>query len=360
MHDPGKRTNSGIALIIVMVVIAVLSLLAGGFAFSMKVETRLASNSDNQTTMDWLARSGVELGRYVLSMQSNITPGFDSLNQKWADGSGETNDLLAPISLVDNELGPGRYSIKIEDHERKLNINMAGDELLQHTFNIMGVDPREAGGIIESLRDWIDQDDHPHLVGAESDDYLSRPNEGFLPYFAKNGPVDELTELLMIRGVTPEMFWGFGPVDPRSRGISSATGARVGATAPPAGGLGLVDLFTAVSGPQVNVNTASALVLQVIPGVDPDVAIGIIQARAGLDGVDGTEDDLPFRNVGELINVPGVTRQMIGQLQRYLSVRSFTFEVRVDAQIGDFRRRYQATLRRVNNRDVQILSMHPE
>ena len=55
----------------------------------------------------------------------------------------------------------------------------------------------------------------------------------------------------------------------------------------------------------ININTASAQVLQLIPGIDPSLAQGIISTRAGLDGMDGTEDDMPFRTPGELINVPG-------------------------------------------------------
>ncbi len=358
----GPGSKAGIALIIVMVVIAVLSMLAGGFAFSMKVETRLASHAGSQSTMDWIGRSGVELARYVLSMQASLTPGYDALNQKWAGGTGETNEALATISLEDNQIGPGRFSIRITDLERKININIAAEEVLQQSLASLGVDPRDAGVVVDSIRDWIDEDDIPRLVGAESDDYLDNPNPGFMPYFAKDGAIDDLTELLMVRGVTPEVFWGSGAESgPGRAGVTGWGGPRatgLGTVTPLP--VGLVDLYTAVSGPQVNVNTVTLAVLQAIPGIDPDVAQGIIQARAGLDGVDGTEDDLPFRNVGELINVPGVTRPMIAQLQRFLAVRSMTFEVQVEAEIGDFRRRYVALLRRVNNRDLQVMHMHPE
>ena len=58
---------AGIALIIVMICITVLALLAAGFAYSMKVETKLAQNSGSDTEMTWLGLSGVELARYVLA-----------------------------------------------------------------------------------------------------------------------------------------------------------------------------------------------------------------------------------------------------------------------------------------------------
>src|ERR1041384_2486075 len=122
-----RTSQRGIALIIVMVTIFVLAMLAGGFAYSMKVETKLARNAQNEAELEWLGRSGVELARYILSQQMAIpSEPYDSLNQKWAGGPGgfgDTNSVLADISLENNQLGNGKFSIKIIDQERKFNIN---------------------------------------------------------------------------------------------------------------------------------------------------------------------------------------------------------------------------------------------
>ena len=67
-----NNRERGIALVIVMIVIIILATLAGGFAYSMKVETKLARNSSFDADMEMLGRSGVELGRYVLAMQLRI------------------------------------------------------------------------------------------------------------------------------------------------------------------------------------------------------------------------------------------------------------------------------------------------
>ena len=65
-----QRSNeSGIALVIVMLVIFVLAVLAGGFAYSMKVETRLARNTSFEADFENLGRSGVEYARWILSEQ---------------------------------------------------------------------------------------------------------------------------------------------------------------------------------------------------------------------------------------------------------------------------------------------------
>src|SRR5262249_31948191 len=152
-------------------------------------------------------------------------------------------------------------------------------------------------------------DNDTHLSGWESNDYLALAK----PYGAKNGPIDDLSELLLIHGVTPEMYWGSNstnhmPSIYESRGL----GGRAAGAQPPYS-VGLVDLFNTISGGQININTASATALQMIPGIDENIAQGIITTRAGPDGVDGTEDDLPFRSAGELINVPGLNRQVVSQ-----------------------------------------------
>jgi hypothetical protein len=107
------------------------------------------------------------------------------------------------------------------------------------------------------------------------------------------------------------------------------------------------------AGPRPEVGWAA--VLELIPGIDENIAQAIIQMRAGPDGSEGNEDDTPFRTVGELVNVPGIGRQMTGAFQRFFTVRSLYFEVHVFAQINTYKREYVALLRRNNARDVQTL-----
>src|SRR3954469_14385045 len=103
---PDKRR--GIAMIIVMVTIFVLAMLAGGFALSMKVETKLARNASYEAELDWIGRSGVELSRWILAQQLSFgAEPYDSLNQIWAGGPGgvmSSNSPLANISLKDHKL----------------------------------------------------------------------------------------------------------------------------------------------------------------------------------------------------------------------------------------------------------------
>jgi general secretion pathway protein K len=352
MHIRLQKAPRGIALIIVMIVIFVLAMLAGGFAYSMKVEMRLARTAMSDNELEWLGRAGVDLARYVIITESRI-PGqgaHNSLNQKWAGGPGGTNDLLAAVSLENVPVGNGSITVKIVDLERKVNINTVDQTTLQRALDLIGVDAGSFSTIADSLLDWIDPDDNRHLSGAESDYYLSlKP-----PYFAKNGPLDDISELLLIRGITPEMYWGPALVrHTYSRYQPLPPGGP--ASEEPLYSVGLVEIFTALSSGRININTAPLATLQMIPGVDENIAAAIIQFRSGLDGVDGTEDDIPFSNVGQLINIPGMNPLAVQHLTRYCDVRSFTFEVHVDAEIGGVKRVYTALLRRAANNDLQLL-----
>ncbi|HEX8949124.1 MAG TPA: helix-hairpin-helix domain-containing protein, partial [Dissulfurispiraceae bacterium] len=90
--------------------------------------------------------------------------------------------------------------------------------------------------------------------GAESDYYMSLPN----PYKAKNADFDTLEELLLVKGVTPELLYG-------SKGKK-----------------GIIDFLTVNSrSNMINVNYAPREVLTAIPGISADIADSIIEYRNG-------------------------------------------------------------------------------
>jgi general secretion pathway protein K len=355
LNRPRLTRQRGIALIIVMLVIAVLSVLAAGFAYSMRVETKLARNAQHEAEMLWLAWSGVELGRYVLGQQLTI-PGeqtFTALNQVWAGGPGGTNELLADIQLENVPLGAGHITVRIEDLERTFNINVANADILERALDLIGVDLLDSGTLIAAIEDWRDPDTLTRMGGAESDYYLSLPR----PYWAKDGPIDHLSELLLIRGVTPALFWGPGRVESDDHDVLSSR--RRGASLIPdrTGQIGLVDLFnTASARREVNINTASAAVLQLLPGIDANLAAGILEVRAGSDGIDGTVEDTPFHTVGELISVQGMMPQFVQMLQRVCTVQSRHFVVRVEVAVDQYRKVFVAQLVRLGPRQVTIVN----
>jgi general secretion pathway protein K len=341
------KNSRGIALMVVLIAIFALSMLAGAFAYSMKVETKLAVNSAHQSDLEWLGRSGAEYARWILAQER--CP-YDSLNQIWAGGPGadcETNnDALTGISLDNFHVGDGIISIKIVDLERKINVNTADGAILQQALTAIGADATDIPTIADSIQDWIDRDENPRINGAESD-YYQEMNP---PYMAKNGPIDDLSELLLIKGIrdTPEIYSSeydnIQRVDQFGNPIPTRTYAAH-----------LVDIFTPLSTGRININTASPLVLQTIPGIDAAIAEQIVRIRAGPDGAEGTADDTPFANVNELASV-GLPQAAAPALSRYCTVRSSTFDVEINAQIGGARQTFHAVLGRNGPRDIQILS----
>jgi len=362
LRPPHRSHRSGIALIIVMITVLVLSILAGGFAYSMRVETKLARNAASESELLWLGRSGVELARYVLAQQLLLgCEPYDALNQVWAGGPGglcTSNSPLAGLQLTDVTLGAGRFSVRIVDLERKFNINVADELILQQAFIVMGVDPGEFPALVSAILDWIDADDNTHLSGAESDYYQTLDP----PYQAKNRPIDDLSELLLVRGITPELYWGpaatnavVGRYVPRAPALGIVTSALT----PP---VGLADLFTPISSGRLNINTASLSALQLVPFIDEGRAARIVMLRAGYDGIEGTEDDTPAGTPGltllDMLVSAGLSPAEATAAARYLDQRSRTFEVTVEAEVNGVHRTFVAILGRNSPQDIQVLSFY--
>lgn len=357
MRKIAHRNQAGIALIIVMISVTVLGILAAGFAYSMKVETKLAQNANSETELIWLGRSGVEFARYILAQQLALgCEPYDSLNQVWAGGPGglcTSNSVLAGISLKDYKLGDGSFSVTITDLERKYNINVADDAALQQALRLVGVDAGDFSVISGSILDWIDPDDNTRIGGAESDYY-----QGLTPpYFAKNSPIDDLSELLLVKGVSPEIYWGGVATNHPRAAFQNQLGpvSDVGVYA-----VGLADIFTPISNGQININTASLTTLQMVPLVDENVASRIIELRSGGDATLGAIGPIgsPGFAIADALVSAGLSRQAAQYAASFFTVRSSTFEVKVDAEVAGYKRQFFAILARNNPRDVQVLSFY--
>src|SRR5256714_3648927 len=179
-------SQCGISLIMVMLISVVLAILAAGFAYTMKVETKLARNASVDADMEWLGRSGIELARYILA-QEGLVPGggqVDSLKQYWAGGPGETNGILTELTWP-WKLGFGEIDRpKIIDCDRKFNINVADEVILRQGLTLIGVDAGSFPTIVDSILDWIHPiGAGPRPGGARSDTYQRMSP----PYFAKEG-----------------------------------------------------------------------------------------------------------------------------------------------------------------------------
>lgn len=337
------KKKRGVAVIFVLIAITVLSLLAGAFAYSMKVETRLAQNADNDEQLLWLGRAGVERARWILALEGQVP--FTDKNQIWAGGPGEgpeTNSALAGISLDNFQVGEGTVSLKMIELESQININSADTPLIQQVLTTMDVDAGSISVVADSIQDWVDTDDGTRPAGAESDYY-----QGLTPsYYAKNAPMDDISELLLVKGVTLPMFKGGSVTNDAGAafqhhhlGFGNAPGEM------PDYPFGLEAVFTPFSTGKVNVNTADENVLQCIPQMDTTSVQNILKFRA----------EMPIQNLSQLNAM--VSQPAMAQINRYCTVRGSTYEVHATAQIGDYHREYIAVLFR-NGPNVQVVSFH--
>lgn len=349
--------EKGIALIMVMIVITALAIMAGGFAYTMKVETKLARNASFEADYEWAGRSGIERAKWVLAMSSTGRGGqVDSLGSKWAGGSGDTNGPLADVDLKHYQLNDSvSFALEIEDHDRRFNINIADEMVLKEALTkVIGVEEGTvADAIAHSVQDWIDPDDNPRVGGAESS-YYQGLNP---PVFCKNGPLDDISELLMVQGVTPAIYWGSKGASHMQTVHQMNRNARQSRFEEVSYQYGMVDLFTTTSSRLVNINTAPAEVLRMFPGIDENIAQAIIAARNGPDQAQGTDDD-GFPSPQAIAGIPGMNPAAAAQFARFFTVRSLVFDVKVDVDAGGMRRRYIGLLRRSGPRDFQVLNMY--
>ncbi len=364
--QPKKR--SGIALIMVMLIVVAFAILAFALASSMKVETQLARNTSWDTELDVLGRSGFDKAKaYIGAPKQGVQ--FDAPNQLWAGGMCETNDALAESSLENEHLGHGTISVKITDADRKFNINLAASapEVLNQGLILMGVDGAEAPSIVNAICDWIDRNDKPRIGSSDTESSYYESLQP--PYVAKNGFIDDLTELMRIKGITPAMY--FGPGGGAATGnaaqqlfTQSANRFNRRPDQEPTYAAGFVDLFTSV-GEKVNFNFASATVMQLFPNIDVSDAQAIIEARGGYDKIEGTCDDVVFASAADVAakvpNLSPFAKEFLASpnANRFIGGVSTSFEVQVDAQIDNVKRTYYGVLRRIGpNRPPVLLYMY--
>jgi general secretion pathway protein K len=238
------------------------------------------------------------------------------------------------------------------DLERKWNINMVDQNILQKALVLLGADAGQMTPVVNSILDWIHPQGTARVEGTESHYY-----EGLNPpYEAKNGPVDDLSELLLVKNVTPEIYWGLNSTNhpPAAFQPRSDHFGLVGQA--PNFNVGLADLFTPISSGKLNINTCSAEALQLIPGIDSAMAEGIVGGRSGED--DGSGLLGPYRNVQQVQRIPGLPLDMASRLAQFCDVRSRTFEVEITADVAGSSRKFYAIVVRNNPKDIQVLNFY--
>ncbi|MGQ9563446.1 MAG: general secretion pathway protein GspK [Thermogutta sp.] len=212
----GGNRRRGMILLVVLVTVTILSLAALTLGDLMLAEREGVKIATQMAQARALALSGVEAARFFLSMDEEwqMDNGGWFNNPSWFAGMvvQESADpyetglfsIVAP-DWSDYSASAIRYGL--ENESAKLNVNslLLADKTVTNGGRqlLMGL-PGMTEDVADAILDWLDPDDEPREFGAELEYYTTLPT----PYTPKNGPLETIEELLLVRGVTPELLFG--------------------------------------------------------------------------------------------------------------------------------------------------------
>ncbi len=278
-----SQNQSGIALITVILIISILVAAALELNRSSRADIYSAANISDGLKLTYIAKSGFYGAAALLANSKNS---YETLSDDWANAQ-----VLSAQSKV--LFTNGYFTVSIEDEQGKIPLNklVTGsvvnvdikDMLLrllkQSEFKL---NERKAAEIVDAIIDWIDADDTLSASGAESSYYRSLAT----PYAAKNAPLDCIEELLMVRGITSEIF--SGTKDKPS----------------------LRDLVTIYGTGKIHINTAPKMVLRALDSrITPELADKMDKYRRAKGN--NLVDPLWYKNVSGMENME-IKQDLIG------------------------------------------------
>ncbi len=279
-------------LVLVLLVTAVLE-----FDRSTRTMLKAAGNFRDGMKAFHLATSGIAAAQALLKDDLVRHGGRDDLTELWA------------TPLPPYPLGDGTVAVAIQDEWGKINVNAlvtpSGTkpsvplqiEQLKRLFRLKGLDPAPVDAIV----DWLDRDDIEEPSGAESA-YYERLDR---PYRCRNGRMDTLAELHLVKGITDEVYRAISPY-----------------------------LTVSTSDERININTADPLVLQTLPVQDRDGVAFPLDAEQ----VEKIVAARPFAANGDLSKVSGMTSAVVSQLLPRIAVTSSSFSVYAEGEANGVRK----------------------
>jgi general secretion pathway protein K len=333
-----RKKDEGVALLLTLLFVVLLTALVVEYVYETQVETAVVDANLRDFEAMTAAKSGVMAGLSLVIADAYALPGetaaegaaaalssgsseaisggitYDSLDEPWAYG--------VPFQAFNNAV----MECSISDEYGKLNLNALtggrsesgeANQTLEETLRFLLAERGAEEDVTDAILDWLDPDDDPRSLGAEYDYYQSLET----PYTCKNGPMSSIEELLLVRGMTPDIYFGDPSLDQ----------------------LPLPELLT-VSGHtsgQVNINTAPYELL---------LALGETIGMPGLADIAIEERDLsPFVSIEDIESrgvVPAVAENEEGESRqvRPFVVNSNVFRIRGNGLSGEGRVRIEVLL----------------
>lgn len=318
-----RKSQRGMALLLALTVITILV----GITVESHRRVRnvmMATNaSGERQRLNFIATSGVQIGMAML-LADKRNGETDSLQEEWARPE-KRDQLLAQLKIP-----PGSLSLEITDLSGLVQVNALvsqpdgkefvkaqselWDRFLRPVVTLQeSADLNLTTDIINCLKDWLDKNDDDAITGlngAESDHYERQTPSNK----ARNGAMRDVHELLLVKGMTPDIFFGTDKVP----GIAPYV-TTFGALASGSG-----DARTVEYPGRINISTAPPPVLRaLLPVENADLAQSLAEYREAM------ESDTYVNDVTRLTwykNAPGCSDLAIDAT--LVSVSSDVFEIR--------------------------------
>jgi len=264
----GEHLNNirGIALLMVLWVLVLLMVMVMSFTYMTRIETDSEVFFADKIKNDFILEGAIH--RAILEIQyAKLHPDEEDI---W-----NLRGLLNR-GTIDGE----EYWVRIYPESTRLDLNHTADVILKGLLRHLGVEKERIEVIVDSLLDWRDKDNLHRLNGAEDEYYSSLPR----PYRCKNSNLEAVEELLLIKGMDEDIFYG----NENKKGLRD-----------------YVTVYS-LSG-MLNINTAPRELLLSIPGFSEELVETVIQYRK----------EQPIRNPAELQSLIGGAYASVG---RFLTV----------------------------------------
>ena len=295
--------RGGMVIITVLWVLVLLSFLSLSLGQSTRIEFALANNFIGKIKSKYLAWGGVQYALHLIEEDTadEESAKFDSLT--WC-AVRPVADKTSEDLFQRHELGDGYFEIGywhrqadgakpvhaygMADEERRINLNTVTKNnflILSTLIQELGYEEEVALTVTHGVIDWRDPDDvlNDSEYGAELEYYQGLEK----PYRPKNMQFESLEELLLIRGVTPELFADLKPY----------------VTLFPPGGELRINFNTA---PEIMLRSLAIAVSGRASGTDENDAESLVRKmldyRRGDDRIENTGDDRIIEADGLMLN----------------------------------------------------------
>lgn len=185
---PADR-QQGIALVLVLWLMVLLTVIAASHARIIRTETRLASNQVEASKARSLAEAGAHHAIMELLVRDEA--------QRWP-----VNGSINRIRYEGSDV-----AIAVRDARGLIDINNVQAALLDAVLAGMGMEETRRKALVDATLDWRDKDNLKHLNGAEDDDY----RRAGLQWAPRDGPFSSVEEFRYVLGMTNPLFEQLAP-----------------------------------------------------------------------------------------------------------------------------------------------------